>query len=626
MINIDTLKKVGTVFTRKRLILIGIAVGILAVTCGIINITVDPFGVFGDKNFNWYEYNMTNNPKTAKFAYLDKHYNEYNSYIIGSPSASSYSTDVLNNYTNSKFYNLFDYTYDTKYYRDCAEYVIKHYNAENIVLNLDIDNADIYNKIGFGAKNGEYGKFKGNFLPVFYLKYIFANPKYAYNKVHAWYTKTLLPQDFDAFCPETGSFDDRVRDAKKIGDITVYESAYSGNFISGGEKHDLNYIKECVESAEYIKKLCDENDVKLTVILSPVNKNKWEKYDSEKTAKYKNELAKVTDYWDFSYTSVSDDDRYFYDLSRFRNSTGDMVLAKIFNDDTVYYPADFGEYINKGGNVSTDKAENIDKAKYTADVPILMYHHIDEDVKSNMVVSPQMFENQIKALLDAGYHAVSPTDLINYVYHGADLPSKPICITFDDGYYSNYEKALPILQKYNVNATIFIIGAFVGNTEHYKDTSNPITPHFTYEQAKEMMATGLITIQSHTYDMHQWAKYENKGKNKVRENVSKLPNETDEEFEKAINDDFDIMSEKFKNELGQDSIYAMAYPYGKYSTLSEVTLHERGVKMTVLTADNYTNTVVKGLPQSLYALCRYGVYEELTPEKLIELLEKNYKG
>ena len=126
--------------------------------------------------------------------------------------------------------------------------------------------------------------------------------------------------------------------------------------------------------------------------------------------------------------------------------------------------------------------------------------------------------------------------------------------------------------------------------------------------------------------MHQWAKYEDKEKNKVRENVSKLPNETDEEFEKAINDDFDIMSEKFKNELGQDSIYAMAYPYGKYSTLSEVTLHERGVKMTVLTADNYTNTVVKGLPQSLYALCRYGVYEELTPEKLIELLEKNYKG
>lgn len=82
-----------------------------------------------------------------------------------------------------------------------------------------------------------------------------------------------------------------------------------------------------------------------------------------------------------------------------------------------------------------------------------------------------------RALSEAGYTGVSFDELQAYVLRGAPLPEKPVVITFDDGYESNYTLAYPILQKYGMKATIFAIGVSFG-TDHYKDTDYAITPHF----------------------------------------------------------------------------------------------------------------------------------------------------
>jgi len=79
------------------------------------------------------------------------------------------------------------------------------------------------------------------------------------------------------------------------------------------------------------------------LMTSPVYYKEVQTYDAGQLKKYWKKLADATDFWDFSgYNSVSFEPRYFYDPYHFRNSVGDMALAYIFNDKSVYVPQDFG--------------------------------------------------------------------------------------------------------------------------------------------------------------------------------------------------------------------------------------------------------------------------------------------
>ena len=70
------------------------------------NAAVDPFGIFGDRLFSWWSYDMTQNPRTAKIGYLDRCHENYDAYIIGCSKTSSFPTDRLNELYGASFYNL----------------------------------------------------------------------------------------------------------------------------------------------------------------------------------------------------------------------------------------------------------------------------------------------------------------------------------------------------------------------------------------------------------------------------------------------------------------------------------------------------------------------------------------
>lgn len=380
----------------------------------------------------------------------------------------------------------------------------------------------------------------------------------------------------------------------------------------------MTKIDETVGSIERIKKICEENDVNLVVVLSPVYKEYLEYFPKEKVKEFHKKIADITSYWDFTTSLVSTEPRYFYDETHFRNSVGTMMLAKIFNDETRYVPKDFGVYVtSENVDEHVEKLWNISSnEKYTIDIPILMYHSIVESATKDTEVSKSRFEEQIKALKDGGYQAVLVEDLISYVYEGKDLPPNAICITFDDGYLNNYEIAYPILKKYNMKATIFAIGSSIGAEEYYKDTNYPITPHFNLKQAKEMKDSGIISIQSHTYDMHQWKPYESG--EMIRENILKLENESEQEYINALKEDI----KKEQQALSEiNKVEALAYPSGKYDTLTNVVLNQNNIKLT-MSIERGINTIIKGLPQSLYALKRFNVDDNMSGMNVLEMIKE----
>lgn len=590
--------------------------------CFGINVLTDPFGVFGDPLMNWYSYNETNNPRVAKIAYLEEENEQYDAYVIGSSSAASYDVKELNEYLDANFYNLFVYGCDTKDYYDFASYILANYSAKYIVLNLGINEANTYD-VGQDSLNEQMHALTTNEPMIqFYAKYAFCNPQYSFDKMSSSLKDTELPQVFDVFDVTTGTYDKRVRDVEKIGDMAVYQSTHGNDFYISPDTASLPYIEECVSSVASIRDLCEKYSVELIVILSPVYFGQWEIYDEETLREYKTALAQEVDYWDFSYTSLSYDSRYFYDATHFRNTVGSMVLAEIFGNENVYRPANFGAYVTKENcqayldeQFSLSPAIEIDS--YTVDVPILMYHHFSEEVTSDTIVSPETFEQHMNAISEAGYTTVMIQDLINYVYHGIDLPENPVLITMDDGYLSNYEIAWPILKRHDLKATIFSIGSTMGNMEFYKDTQYPITPHFSYEQAKEMLASGSIDIQSHSFDMHQWPEYEESGT--IRTCMLPLESETESSYIGALQADVEKYDSIRQQELGE-GFCAIAYPGGFYSDLVEVLVHEAGIPVTLSTRTDSRNVLVKGHPQSLYALCRMNVTEYTTVDTLLAYL------
>jgi peptidoglycan/xylan/chitin deacetylase (PgdA/CDA1 family) len=94
--------------------------------------------------------------------------------------------------------------------------------------------------------------------------------------------------------------------------------------------------------------------------------------------------------------------------------------------------------------------------------PILLYHHIeDHDPPGRYFVSPADFEAQMKALHDWGYTTITPMQLITAITEGAELPARPLLITFDDGDLSVYASAFPIMKQYGLIGAVYIVGNYL---------------------------------------------------------------------------------------------------------------------------------------------------------------------
>ena len=597
---------------------------VLALGLAAFNYVTDPFAAFGDRFLHWFSYDETNNPRVAKISYLEQHHDEYDSYILGCSSTSSLQVSDFNKLYDANFYNLIMYGADMRDCEKIADYLIEHYEVKHLVLNVYLDNGFTYDdETDRLTRNLHYLTDPDTSALSFYTRYLFCDPRYGFAKLKNLRNDRLLPQSFDVFNEVTGEYDKRVRDVEPIGSMDTYLEAYpvfadypkTGDFI-------LGQTENCMKSVAAIKERCEAAGVELVVVAAPVYIDYFQNFQPEDVANFYASLAKVTDFWDFSCSSVSCEPRYFYDATHFRNAVGSMIAARIAGDDSVYIPDDFGTYVTADTPSSyfseVLQATALPDETVSRDVPVLMWHNLAEESSGDMTISVDTFRAQIEALHEAGFKTVSLQQLYDYVHFGTELPEKPIVLTFDDGYFSNYEYAFPILQEYDMQATIFAIGVSVGK-DTYKDTDHAMTPHFGADEAREMVDSGLISVQSHTFDMHQWPPFED-GNAQVRETLLPFDGEADADYEAAVEADFAESRELLESITGQP-VNALAFPEGAYVTLTQDALRSAGAELTFTTV-RAVNTVVKGLPQSLCAMPRFGMTESADMSALVAELEQ----
>ena len=125
-------------------------------------------------------------------------------------------------------------------------------------------------------------------------------------------------------------------------------------------------------------------------------------------------------------------------------------------------------------------------------VPILVYHSVrpsivgQTPIQRELEVEPAVFDRELSYLKEQGYTVIALDPLVDHLTKGTLLPSKPVVLTFDDGWENQYENALPILEKHGVTATFFVYTNALGH-KHF----------MTWEQIKNLDARGM-TIGAHT--------------------------------------------------------------------------------------------------------------------------------
>ncbi|MFA5125222.1 MAG: polysaccharide deacetylase family protein [Patescibacteria group bacterium] len=221
-----------------------------------------------------------------------------------------------------------------------------------------------------------------------------------------------------------------------------------------------------------------------------------------------------------------------------------------------------------------------------APIPVLMYHHValapEGSALPGLYHDPEVFEDQLRTLKLDCYSGIFVAEIGQYLQGDYRLPAKPVALTFDDGYDDMYINAFPLLKKYGMRGTMYIIVEALG-----------LPGYLTNDQVKEMSESGYVEIASHTL------------------NHANLKTVSDS---KAWQEIFDSKG-SLEKIIGQP-VTDLAYPFGYFRRREEAYCRRAGYLTCVST--------YQGVIQSLDR--RYSIFRlrpgYLTGDDLLDFIDK----
>lgn len=246
---------------------------------------------------------------------------------------------------------------------------------------------------------------------------------------------------------------------------------------------------------------------------------------------------------------------------------------------------------------------------HATELPILMYHNLTTDATetNSMTITQERFRLDMEFLQEYGYTPLLPADLIA-IYEGTiKMPDKPVMVTFDDGYVSNYTLGYPVLQNTGMKAVIALITANIQTQE-----SRPQDSVFlTWEEVRELSDSGIIEIGLHTHNLHN-PQYGGATAPDGINGVHRLSGETKEAYEVRVGADLQTGVSLIRQNTGVQTINYFSYPFGACDRWMEGLLKEQGIRMTTS-----TNAKTADIKTGLLSLPRYGICMDKSVAQLL---------
>ncbi|MDU4959569.1 MAG: poly-beta-1,6-N-acetyl-D-glucosamine N-deacetylase PgaB [Sporomusaceae bacterium] len=193
-------------------------------------------------------------------------------------------------------------------------------------------------------------------------------------------------------------------------------------------------------------------------------------------------------------------------------------------------------------------------------VVVLTYHDVGK-VTDLWAVTPATLEAHLDYIAENGYTPISLDQYIAAAKGEAKLPAKALLLSFDDGYESFYTTVFPILKQRRIPAVMAIITSWL-------ETAPPAgVKAVTWPQLREMENSGLVSVVSHTHQLHRYVSRNPQGDAGTAVETRIYQNgryETLPEYRQRLQADFAHTQALFEQHMGHKS-KALVWPFGAYT-------------------------------------------------------------
>jgi len=216
-------------------------------------------------------------------------------------------------------------------------------------------------------------------------------------------------------------------------------------------------------------------------------------------------------------------------------------------------------------------------------IAVLNYHffydpNLGESCNEGICLTVQKFEEHLAYLKNNGYKTLTISEFRKWMFNEIELPEKSVLITVDDGAMGtgkhNGNKLIPLLEKYNLHATLFLITG-------WWDLSNYISPN--------------LDVQSHTNDMHQYGTCGNGQINCYS-------------YDQALAD-----LKQSINILGNTESFC--FPFYSYSDRSLQVVKDAGFKIAFVGGNRKATR-----NNNKYLIPRYPIHSNITMQRFIDII------
>lgn len=249
----------------------------------------------------------------------------------------------------------------------------------------------------------------------------------------------------------------------------------------------------------------------------------------------------------------------------------------------------------------------------------LCYHDVRDDLRATLREWPESTAvdtydliQQFEWIRDNDYHVVSLDAIVAARSGGPKLPPRALLLSFDDGYRSMYTRVFPLLRLFNYPAVIGLVGEWLQDESDgrvfYGDHRVPRERFLTWPQVREMVASGLVEVASHSYRLHQGVLGNPQG-GMPPAAVTRINNsigrryESDTAYVARLRADLARNSNLIASQTGHRP-RVMIWPYGAYNMLGVRAAAAEGMPIT-MTLEAGPNTKDQPLGRVRRALAFY---------------------